>query len=283
MRDRLDSPTGLQIILCMESISTGLDTTARRWGMHRVCTLISEDRRQPTHILTVLCALRENTATKARKSLSAPRADVDRPPGLSEWTTNVYGECFRFRHAACRAVVRRSALNFIPGDLLLERRAWPHCTVQTMAKHCPYCVERAVTRHGRVSATTDGSPGLPTLTASASLGSQLHTTRSSPRSTRDPIQLHAEEIGNAPCCWPDDTGSKLVRASRGRWLAASRSGRVPKIWIWDLFGWSFSVYAFLAQLVTQQWICTARTQNREKNQFSEAVPNVIDRHDVPRG
>ena len=70
-------------------------------GGSYLSTLVSEVRRQPTYSMTALCSLRENTVTKARKLISAPRGDAARPPGLSDWITNVCGECFfRFRDAA---------------------------------------------------------------------------------------------------------------------------------------------------------------------------------------
>ena len=98
LRNDQDSPSGLQ--MCMASVSPGLDMLPGRWVVCSFSTLVSAVRRQPAYSLTALRrALRENTVTKARKLISVPRGDIARPPGLSDWSTTVYGECFfRFRH-----------------------------------------------------------------------------------------------------------------------------------------------------------------------------------------
>ena len=55
---------------------------------------------------------------------------------------------------------------------------------------------------------------------------------------------------------------------------------LQKIGFRTYLGGPFTVRLPCAQLVMQQWICTDCTKNRVKKQFFEAVPRVIDRHDV---
>ena len=99
LRNDQDSPSGLQ--MCMPSASPGLDMLPGRWVVHSSPHWPRRALRQLPCSLTALRAVRENTVSKAQKSLSVPRGDVTRPPGLSGRTANVYAECFsRFRDAA---------------------------------------------------------------------------------------------------------------------------------------------------------------------------------------
>ena len=63
-------------------------------------------------------------------------------------------------------------------------------------------------------------------------------------------------------------------------LAAGRADQAPKIRIWTYLGGIFAVPLTCAQFITRKGICPPRTKNRVKKQFFEAVPRVIDRHDV---
>ena len=66
----------------------------------------------------------------------------------------------------------------------------------------------------------------------------------------------------------------------GGGLAAARADIASKIRIWTYLGSIFAVPLTCAQFITRKGICPPRTKNRVKKQFFEAVPRVIDRHDV---
>ena len=113
----------------LPSVSPGLGITVRvEWCITLNICLgeLAADRSQPD------CAL----YTEGKHSLHCHEGteivfchagDVARPPGLSDWTANVYGECFyKFRNATGLLCVAQSST--LSGELPQRRReASLHC------------------------------------------------------------------------------------------------------------------------------------------------------------
>ena len=108
-----------------------------------------------------VCMLWENTGTKVRKLVLAARKTLRNDQDSPSLRVDYKCVCRVFRQVQrrCRAVVRRSALNIVLGEL-------PPIEA---ARGLISLLKRILMARASVWVTTDGSPGLPALSTSASL------------------------------------------------------------------------------------------------------------------